>query len=35
MRQGDAAFEEPMSPKAKAVYEINQLSEIIETLDAL
>ncbi len=35
MRQGDAAVEEPTSPKAKAAYEISQLSEIIETLDAL
>jgi putative hydrolase of the HAD superfamily len=35
MRQGDTAVEEPMSQKAKAVYEISQLSEIIETLDTL
>ncbi len=35
MRQGDTAVEEPMSQKAKAVYEISQLSEIIETLDSL
>jgi putative hydrolase of the HAD superfamily len=35
IRQGDTAFEEPESPKAKAKYEINRLSEILNTLEAL
>jgi putative hydrolase of the HAD superfamily len=35
IRQGDSAIEEPKFPKAKAKYEINRLSEIFETLNAL
>ncbi len=35
IRQGDAAVEEPTSPKAKATYEISRLSEISEALNAL
>jgi len=35
IRQGDTAFEEPESPKAKAKYEVNRLSEILNTLDTL
>jgi FMN phosphatase YigB (HAD superfamily) len=35
IRQGDSAAEEPKSPAAKAKYEINRLSEILETLSAL